>query len=365
MAQTQAIVTAQGDPLEREGRCILSLDGGGVRGLSSLLIIKALMAKVNAERKKDGQDAVKPCELFDLIGGTSTGGIIAIMLGRLEMDVDDCIKEYTSMFEVIFAQKGLTVTLWGKLKGRFDSTVLEQCVRKILKERGLSEHEPLNDGTERCKVVVCAKAFEITTTILLRSYNSDDVLNDTSATICEAVRATSAATSFFEPVTIGPRGRKYVDGGLGGTNNPVEQLWNEAQNIWCHDSELELSTLLKCFISIGTGDPGRKPIAEGLFGFFLKTLVDLATQTEDTAKTFVDRHRRLYEKKRYFRFNVQQGLQDVGLEEYKKAGLIEAATAGYMDGQETRSSVQACAINLKQKHCIFTPILSKCYCKVE
>ena len=49
-------------------------DGGGVRGLSTLLIIKALMAKVNAERRKEGLSSVKPCELFDLIGGTSTGG---------------------------------------------------------------------------------------------------------------------------------------------------------------------------------------------------------------------------------------------------------------------------------------------------
>lgn len=78
--------------------------------------------------------------------------IIAIMLGRLEMDVDDCIKEYTSMFKMIFGQKVLPVTPLGKVKGRFDSTILEQCVGKILKERGLSEHEPLNDGTERCKV---------------------------------------------------------------------------------------------------------------------------------------------------------------------------------------------------------------------
>jgi patatin-like phospholipase/acyl hydrolase len=32
------------------------------------------MAKVNEERGKDGQPSVKPCQLFDLIGGTSTGG---------------------------------------------------------------------------------------------------------------------------------------------------------------------------------------------------------------------------------------------------------------------------------------------------
>ena len=38
------------------------------------------MGKVNAERRKDGQPAVKPCELFDLIGGTSTGGYVLLIL---------------------------------------------------------------------------------------------------------------------------------------------------------------------------------------------------------------------------------------------------------------------------------------------
>jgi hypothetical protein len=133
-----------------------------------------------------------------------------------------------------------------------------------------------------------------------------------------------------------------------GTNNPVEQLWNEAQNIWC-DEEVELGGLLKCFVSVGTGNPGRKPIAEGPLKFFSETLVGIATQTEDTAKLFVDRHRRLYVSKRYFRFNVQQGLQNVGLEEYKEVALIDAATAEYMDEPETKSAAQKCAMNLKQK----------------
>lgn len=202
---------------------------------------------------------------------------------------------------------------------------------------------------------MCAKAFEVTTTVLLRSYTSDDALNNIPATICEAARATAAATSFFEPVTIGPRGRKFVDGGLG-ANNPVEQLWNEAQKIWCSSGETELSALLKCFISVGTGNPGRKPIAEGSLKFFSETLVGIATQTEDTAKVFVERHRLLYETRRYFRFNVQQGLQGVGLEEYKAAALIDAATAEYMDGQESRSAAQECAVNLKQKHCMLAEL---------
>lgn len=78
--------------------------------------------------------------------------IIAIMLGRLEMDVDECIEAYASMFETIFSKKGLPVNMWGKIKGRFDSSILKDCIRKILTERGLSEGELLNDGKERCKV---------------------------------------------------------------------------------------------------------------------------------------------------------------------------------------------------------------------
>ena len=62
---------------------ILSLDGGGVRGLSSLLILREIMEEMG--RRTKAAETPLPCEYFDLIGGTSTGGLIAIMLGRLGM----------------------------------------------------------------------------------------------------------------------------------------------------------------------------------------------------------------------------------------------------------------------------------------
>lgn len=51
---------------------IVSTDGGGIRGISSLLILENIMERIRQERCL--QTVPRPCEYFDLIGGTSTGG---------------------------------------------------------------------------------------------------------------------------------------------------------------------------------------------------------------------------------------------------------------------------------------------------
>ena len=64
------------NPVDHRGLCLLSLDGGGVRGLSTLYVLKQLMRRINAERQESGEPTIKPCDIFDLIGGTSTGGYV-------------------------------------------------------------------------------------------------------------------------------------------------------------------------------------------------------------------------------------------------------------------------------------------------
>ena len=55
---------------------LLSIDGGGVRGLSALVLLEQLMEHVNDQRESQGLQKQEPWELFDLMGGTSTGGYV-------------------------------------------------------------------------------------------------------------------------------------------------------------------------------------------------------------------------------------------------------------------------------------------------
>lgn len=196
---------------------------------------------------------------------------------------------------------------------------------------------------------VCACASETKGSKRLRSYSIPGQIDlEVQPTITQAALATSAAISFFDPVKIGAR--TFVDGGLG-TNNPVDQVEAEAIDIWCRDTG-NLKPLVKCFISIGTGDPGKSPIEEKAWKFLSKTLVEIATDTETKAQQFASRCRDLLIGGQYFRFNVLQGLQNIGLHEYKKEGPLETATFEYLRQAEEDIKLRACVEKLKDRQSV-------------
>ncbi|KAF2684302.1 FabD/lysophospholipase-like protein [Lentithecium fluviatile CBS 122367] len=326
---------------------LLALDGGGVRGLSALMILQQLMETV------DPESPPKPCDYFDMIGGTSTGGLIAIMLGRLKMSIDECISAYLSMSNKIFQKKRHRVTVKGKIQGRFDSDALKLAVKDIIKQQGVQEDALLKDAPDAaCKVFLCATSKETGETVCLTSYKSprgnSDLLN--SVKIWEACRATSAASSFFDPIAIGRFKEEFVDGATG-ANNPVMELWNEAQLMW---GSAPLEGKLQCLVSIGTGIPSLRQFPDDVL-YIGETLVAIATQTEQTAERFRRDKAYLDNDNRYFRFNVVRGLEDIGLEESTKGKEIAAATRRYVTSQETFKQMQACASNLRPRTIEPTP----------
>ena len=76
--------------------------------------------------------------------------------------------------------------------------------------------------------------------------------------------------------------------------------------------------------------------------FLGQTVVQIATETENTEKRFIARWAKHSDEKRYFRFNIEQGLREIGLDEYKKKGAMEAATGGYLTHIAQKFRVRDC-----------------------
>jgi len=94
----------------------------------------------------------KPCDYFHMIGGTSTGGLIALMLGRLSMTVDEAIDEYNRLSPKIFTKLRHRLSWKGQLQGRFDHEEIEEGIQDLLERRGLDRDALLQEpSTSSCK----------------------------------------------------------------------------------------------------------------------------------------------------------------------------------------------------------------------
>ncbi|KAH5423486.1 hypothetical protein HBI23_198590 [Parastagonospora nodorum] len=340
--QRSVMATADGRSSTQQLR-LLCLDGGGVRGLSSLMVLKMLMEMI------DPDNPPKPCDYFDMIGGTSTGGLIAIMLGRLQMSVQECIDEYTTLFSSIFTKKKHRVGWGGKLQGRFDHEALEAGIKRIVGEKLNDENALFKDNSSNggCKTFVCATSATTSETVIMSSYYSMRRLNDIRnvARIWEVGRATSAATSFFDSIQI--KGSTYLDGGTG-ANNPINKLWAEADDAFRQGPDWRLEDNLLCMVSIGTGQPLLKKFGDSILGTdILDALVDITTNTETTANDFQQAHAQIFEQGIAYRFNVEQGLENVALEDATSAGKIEEVTRRYLSIEKSNAPLRRCVSRLK------------------
>src|SRR5262245_34834149 len=95
------------------GLRVLCIDNGGVRGLFALRILRDLKDRTNKE----------PHELFDLICGVGTGGIIALLLGVLKMPVDRCMRLCKILDQDVFKPNS-----WRKSKYTGDDPVVYRSI---------------------------------------------------------------------------------------------------------------------------------------------------------------------------------------------------------------------------------------------
>lgn len=175
----------------------------------------------------------------------------------------------------------------------------------------------------------------------LRNYSltTEDAVR---CTILEAATATSAAPTFFDPVKIKDVGVTLYDGALK-HNNPVEEVVSEI------DAEFRDKSI-GCLVSIGTGVSKDENLGRSLITV-AKACGKIAVDTEDSHYRFKLREcsdgGRLRDK--YFRFNVDQGLQGVGLAEWDAMDDMWAVTRTYMDRQkEAALECVRCLTNLDE-----------------
>lgn len=205
---------------------VLSLDGGGMRGIGTLVMLERILKETNSW-------CVGDC--FDLVVGTSTGGIIAAGAGLLRMTMDELNELYVKMGDEIFPRKAdsYMTHLYNQTtkfynRGREEARSFEVMLRKALKDEA---DKPLYTVTSHPRWYssrfppphVCLVSHLVSrspaTTFLLRSYKNDGrgkshlghLPGEHRASLVDSVRATTAAPWFLEEL----RMRKEI-GGTGG-----------------------------------------------------------------------------------------------------------------------------------------------------
>lgn len=221
---------------ERRARRVLSIDGGGIRGIIPALVIAHL-------EQKTGQPA---SELFDLIVGTSTGGMLALGLalqgeeGAPQFNAKQMVKLYGVHGGEIFEQ-----SLWRKL--RSVGGVLEEAYSHETLERILNQYFGAYSLAE-CSVPTMVTSYDIQNrrTVFFKSWHKDH-----GAILCsQAARATSAAPTYFEPTNLTWEEERatLVDGGIF-MNSPSVSAYAEARKLFS-DEPIAL-------LSLGTGELTR------------------------------------------------------------------------------------------------------------
>jgi len=121
----------------------MSTDGGGVRGYSMLIILQEIMHRTFVEmegRAPKRHEIPKPCDHFDLIVGTGTGGLIALMLGRLRLSIEVCKDLYVRMTKRVF-ETDKTIAGIPYRSTLFKASKLEDAIREAVREHSVYADE--------------------------------------------------------------------------------------------------------------------------------------------------------------------------------------------------------------------------------
>ncbi|CAG8491660.1 7822_t:CDS:1 [Diversispora eburnea] len=326
---------------------VLSIDGGGIRGLIPAMVLEEVEKRVTDKVKTKAQETlpkdglIRIADLFDFVAGTSTGSILALGLtvndektSRPKYEAKDLRELYETRGEEIF-DKTLATKIFS-IVGKYGDLLLNGAAKynnenliKILDEH-FGEAKLNSDIVNNIKVLVPSYDITINERHYFKNYGS----TKNSVKLKDAVQASSAAPSYF-------RAKKldddfYVDGGVF-MNNPALRAYTDSVMLF------KGSKIVVC--SLGTGfykeatiawleNAGTLKVAEPIVALFMHQ------QTASTDYNMIDQQKISDGKLTYHRFQ-EKFEKDIGLDSTDSGADLKSAAKriigdeGYMDNGKT------------------------------
>ena len=239
-------------------KAILSLDGGGTRGVVTLAFLERMEAVLCG-----ADPAARLSDHFDLIGGTSTGAIIAAALA-LGWRVAEIRTLYDSFAHSVFRRRWYRIS---PLVNRYDADRLEALLHAHLGKAGDGTDLVLGNPSLRTGLAIVAKRIDTARPWVVSNLPGSPYYADRGGPngnwripLRNLVRASAAAPTFFRAVSLplGPKADgtaeigRFVDGGASPYNNPAMRLF-ELARLGCYGLEWAPGRDKLLIVSVGTG----------------------------------------------------------------------------------------------------------------
>ena len=207
--------------LSKGKKRILALDGGGIRGLFTVQLLKRLETII---REKTHNPHARLCDYFHLVGGTSTGAIIAsaIATGKTADELNDIYRE---LGKVIFKRSW---SRFGALRSKFATQPINEALKIHFGDMTMSDitHRGIGLG-------IVSKRLDTDSVWIIDNnpegkYFSPEEGDNGGYLLRQVIRASTAAPIYFNPEIIQIHKQqkgKFVDGGVSPHNNPALQLF--------------------------------------------------------------------------------------------------------------------------------------------
>lgn len=320
-------------------RRILTIDGGGVRGI----IPATLLARLEATTGRLTRDA------FDFVAGTSTGAVLAAGIAA-GIPASRLASVYAERAGEVFRRVPLLTTLRRIVRGEaYDTAVLNALIRDELGSEARDWR--LNDSP--VDLLITAKRLRDGMPWYFVRDNPVNSCRAGSVRLSDAATASAAAPTYFAPWDIRGVG-ELIDGGIGVAGNPVYQACVEA----FHYTEVYVpaDTLV---VSLGTGKLLQRSRPGWLWSWLSWLLSELLRSPAEQQTELVHRH---WPEARFYRLDLELE-REIGLDAVDRVGELRdlgarlAAAVDWeaiLDGRDERYLVTD-ATTLPREYCRLGP----------